>query len=105
LDEHELLILDEPTDPDLPEQSSVLDLIAAAVDVAAAAEGSLLVQDALSLLTPLQRAVIETTVLEEETEGEAAVKLGISQQAVHKVKERALRRLRNYFALDKPTGK
>lgn len=69
MDERELLILDEPADPDLPEQSSVLDLIAAAVDVAAAAEGSLLAQDALSLLTPLQRAVIVATVLEQMSYG------------------------------------
>jgi RNA polymerase sigma factor (sigma-70 family) len=105
LDERELLILDEPADPDLPEQSSVLDLIAAAVDVAAATEGSLLVQDALSLLTTTQQSVIAATVLEGATEGEAAMRLGISQQAVHRVKERALRKLRKYFVLDKPIGK
>ena len=70
LDEHELLILDEPVDPDFSEKSSLLNTIAAAVDVAAEAEGSVLVQDALSLLTPLQQVVITATVLEGSTEAE-----------------------------------
>lgn len=95
-----MLILDEPEDPDLSEQPSLLDTIAAAVDVAAAAEDSLLVQDALSLLTPLQRSAIAATVLEGATEKETAAMLGISQQAVNRVKERALNRLRKYFVLD-----
>jgi RNA polymerase sigma-B factor len=106
LDERELLILDEPmVDQDLPEKLSMLDTIAAAVDVADEVEGSMLVRDVLSLLTPLQRAVITATVLEGATEGETARRLGISQHAVHKMKERALRRLRKYFVLDEPTGK
>ena len=99
LDEHELLILDEPVDPDFSEKSSLLNTIAAAVDVAAEAEGSVLVQDALSLLTPLQQVVITATVLEGSTEAETAIRLGISQQAVQ---ERALYRLRQYFVLDEP---
>jgi RNA polymerase sigma-B factor len=106
LDERELLILDEPmVDQDLSEKLSMLDTIAAAVDVAAEAEGSVLVQDALSLLTQLRRAVITATVLEGATEGEGAARLGMSQQAIHRVKERALSRLRKYFVLDKPVGK
>ncbi|OAT79486.1 hypothetical protein A6M21_15760 [Desulfotomaculum copahuensis] len=36
---------------------------------------------------------------------EKRFQLGMSQQAVHKVKERALNRLRKRFVLDEPTGK
>ncbi|OAT85109.1 RNA polymerase subunit sigma-24 [Desulfotomaculum copahuensis] len=102
--EHECLILDASADVSDGEMAMV-DTIAAAVDVAGEAEGVVLVQDALSSLTPLQREVITATVLEGVTEKEAAVRLGISQQAVHKVKERALSRLKKRFVLDEPTGK
>ena len=85
-----MLILDEPmVDQDLSEKLSMLDTIAAAVDVSDEVEGSVLVRDVLSLLTQQQRAVITATILEGATEGETAMKLGISQQAVNKVKERA----------------
>ncbi|OAT86067.1 sigma factor-like helix-turn-helix DNA-binding protein, partial [Desulfotomaculum copahuensis] len=102
--EHERLILDAPANVSDGEMAMV-DTIAAAVDVAGEAEGSVLVQDALSSLTPLQRGVITATVLAGATEKEAAVRLGISQQAVYKVKECALKRLRKRFVLDEPTGK
>jgi len=106
LDERELLILDEPmVDQDLSEKLSMLDTIAAAVDVSDEVEGSVLVRDVLSLLTQQQRAVITATILEGTTEGETAMKLGISQQAVNKVKERALGRLRKRLILDEPAGK
>lgn len=95
-----MLILDEPVDLDLSVDVSMLDTIAATVDVSGEAEGSVLIQDALSLLTQLQRDVITATILEGATEGETARMLGISQQSVHKVKERALNRLRKYFVLD-----
>ncbi|OAT86331.1 RNA polymerase subunit sigma-24 [Desulfotomaculum copahuensis] len=102
--EHERLILDAPADvPD--EEVVMVDTIAAAVDVSGEVEGSVFIQGALSSLTPLQWGVITATVLEGATEKEAAVRLGIPQQAVHKVKERALKMLRKRFVLDEPTGK
>ena len=104
LKEHEFLILDGPADVS-DGKVAMVDTIAAAVDVSGEAEGSVFVQDALSLLTPLQREVITATVLAGDTEKEAAVRLGISQQAVHRVKKRALSRLREYFVLDEPPGK
>lgn len=104
LKEHELLILDGPTDVS-DDEVAMVDTIAAAVDVSGEAAGSVLIQDALSLLTSLQREVIAATILEGATEEETAMRLGISQPAVHKVKNRTLNRLRKYFVLDKPTGK
>ncbi|OAT82407.1 sigma factor-like helix-turn-helix DNA-binding protein, partial [Desulfotomaculum copahuensis] len=102
--EHERLILDAPADVSDGEVVMV-DTIAAAVDVAGEAEGAVFIQDALSSLTLLQREIITATVLEGVTEKETAVRLGISQQAVHKVKERALKRLRKHIVLDEPTGR
>ena len=98
------MILNGPVDQDLSGEIALLDTIAAAVDVSGEAEASVLIQDALLLLTSLQREVITATILEGATEGETAVRLGISQQAAHKVKERALSRLRKYFVLDESLG-
>lgn len=97
------MILDGPVD--VSEEVAMVDTIAAEVDVSSKAEESVLVQDALSSLTSLQKEVIVATVLEGATEKRTAMRLGMSQQAIHKVKERALNRLRKYFILDEPTDK
>lgn len=52
-------------------------------------------------LTP----TVTATVLEGRTEQEVAKELGVSQSAVHRMKERALNRLRKYFVLDESTAK
>jgi len=106
LNEHELLLLNGPasqsTDPD---KLTMIDVIPAAVDVPGEAEGMIFVQEALLLLTPQEQRVVRATILDGFTEREAAKKLGISQPVVHRAKERALKKLRKYFALDKSAGK
>lgn len=57
------------------------------------------------MLTPQQQKVITATVLEECTEQDVAEELRMSQPAVHKMKKRALKRLRKHFVLDRPTAK
>lgn len=106
LREHELLILNEPISQDAEDEvTEMLDTIAATNDVLWEVENSVFLQEALSLLTPQQQKVIRVTVLEGRPESEAAIRLGMSQPAVHQMKERALNKLRKRFVLDKPTGR
>ncbi len=83
----------------------MLNAIAAANNVFLEVENAVFLQEALSLLTPRQQKVIAATVLEGRTENEAAQRLGMSQPAVHQMKERALNRLKKHFVLDKSTDK
>lgn len=101
LKKHELLILDEFNQNTGDESARIIDTIAANSNTAAEAENSLFLQEALSLLTPEQKKVILATVLEGVTEQKAAKELGMSQQAVNRIKKRALNRLRKHFIMDK----
>jgi RNA polymerase sigma factor (sigma-70 family) len=76
----------------------MLDAIPAAVDVPGEAEGMVFVQEALLLLTPQEQRVVQATILDGSTEREAAKELGISQPVVHRAKDRALNKLRQYFS-------
>lgn len=106
LHEHELLILNDPVSQDAEDDvTEMLDTIAAANNVFLEVENAVFLQEALSLLTPRQQKVIAATVLEGRTENEAAQRLGMSQPAVHQMKERALNRLKKHFVLDKSTDK
>jgi len=98
--EHELLILNTQVNPDVENNASEkLDFIAAKNDTSSE------VEDALSLLTPQQQKVITAIVLEGRTEQEVAEQLRIAQPVTHRLKKRALQRLRKYFIPDKPTNK
>ncbi|MEW6698602.1 MAG: sigma-70 family RNA polymerase sigma factor [Bacillota bacterium] len=106
LQEHELLILNDLLSQDAEDEATeMLDTIAATDDILAEVEDSVFLEEALALLTPQQQKVITATVLEGYKEQEVAEKLGMSQPAVHQMKERALKRLRKHFVLDEPTAK
>ncbi|WP_051618280.1 sigma-70 family RNA polymerase sigma factor [Desulfofundulus thermocisternus] len=106
LRERELLILNDLFSQDAEdEETERLDTVAAICDTLTAVEDSLFLQEALSLLTPQQQKVIKATILEGHTEQEVAAELGMSQPAVHQMKERALKKLRKHFVLDEPTAK
>ncbi|TDA65766.1 MAG: sigma-70 family RNA polymerase sigma factor [Clostridia bacterium] len=106
LREHELLILNDLLSQDGEDEvTEMLETIAATDDTLTEVEDMVFLQEALTLLTPQQQKVITATVLEERTEQEVAEELGMSQPAVHQMKERALNRLREYFVLDEPTAK
>ncbi len=87
------------------EEREMVDTIASPSDTLAEVEDALFLEEALSLLTPQQQKVIIATILNGATEQEVAKELGISQPAVHRMKVRALNRLKKYFVLDEPTAK
>ncbi|MHB1125723.1 MAG: RNA polymerase sigma factor [Bacillota bacterium] len=101
LQEHELLILNEQ----LREQAEgeliaeKVDTLAAMTDTLAEVVEKLSLQEALSLLTSTQQIVIKATVLEGATEQEVANEMGVSKQAVNRLKIRGLKRLRNYYVI------
>jgi len=106
LQEHELLILNDLFSQDAEdEMTEMLDTVAAKNDTLTEVEDAIFLQEALSLLTPQQQKIIAATILQERTEQEVAEELGMSQPAVHQMKERALNRLRKHFVLDEPTAK
>ena len=106
LREHELLILNDPISQDAEDESTeMIDTIASSNDVFSEVEDSVFLQEALSLLTPQQQKIITATALEELPENEAAIRFGMSQPAVHQMKERALKKLRRHFIEDKPKVK
>ena len=106
LREHELLILNDPISQDAEDEATeMIDTIASSNDVFSEVEDSVFLQEALSLLTPQQQKIITATALEELPENEAAIRFGMSQPAVHQMKERALKKLRRHFIEDKPKVK
>ncbi|TEB15568.1 RNA polymerase sigma-B factor [Pelotomaculum sp. FP] len=101
LREHELLILNDPISQDAEDEvTEMIDTIASSNDVFLEVEDSVFLREALSLLTPQQQKIITATALEERPENEAAIRFGMSQPAVHQMKERALKKLRRHFIED-----
>ncbi|TEB07697.1 RNA polymerase sigma factor SigB [Pelotomaculum schinkii] len=84
---------------------TMLDAIPALVDVPGEAADMVFSQEALLLLTPQEQRVVQATILDGFTERDAAKELGVSQPVVHRMKERALKKLRKRFVLDKSIGK
>lgn len=96
--EHELFILNEQVSRNADDEKvEVIDTLSSPQNSFDEAESSIFLQETLSLLTLQQKKVITATVLEGKTEYEAAKRLGMSQPAVHQMKERALNRLRNHL--------
>lgn len=104
LREHELLILNQRLRDDAAGEvvAEMIDTVAANANTLAEVEQNLFVEEMLSLLTPPQKKVIQATILDEVTEQELANEMGVSKQAVSRMRERALNRLRKYLVLDKP---
>ena len=95
LKERELLILDGPVKWNVENGGiAMVDTVAAVVDTFTEAEESIYIHDMLSTLTSQQQKVIMATIIKGATEKEVALELGMSQPAVHQMKERALNRLR-----------
>jgi RNA polymerase sigma-B factor len=85
------LILNSPVNDD--NEEDIIDRMEDEnIDVAGTVSSNLFVEELLSSLTEKQRAVIEYQVLQGYTETETAIKLGISQQAVNRLKSRALQK-------------
>ncbi|GEO25516.1 hypothetical protein AAC03nite_13010 [Alicyclobacillus acidoterrestris] len=77
----------------------MLNCIATTSDTAAEAIGNTFVNDILSLLSRKQRIVVFETVIEDVPERVVADELGLSQQAVHRLKIRALKRLQLHLQI------
>lgn len=106
LRDHELLILNELVSKEADEEGTeMLDTIPAPTNVCAEVENTLLLQQIFSLLTPQQQKVITMTILEGIPEQKVADEMGVTRQAVNRIKLRALKRLKKYFVLDEPTVK
>ncbi|MGH2330623.1 sigma-70 family RNA polymerase sigma factor [Thermoanaerobacter mathranii] len=106
IQKHELLILNARLKgDDEDEETEMIDNIADTRDTFMEVENLIFLQEILSLLTPKQQKVIKATILDGYTEKEVSADLGISQSAVHHIKERALKRLKKHFATDKPIPK
>jgi RNA polymerase sigma factor (sigma-70 family) len=60
-------------------------------------DDSILLTELLDKLTPLQRKVIEDSILKDKLYKEISEELGISRQAVNKLKNRALKNLKEYL--------
>ncbi len=97
LDSRELLILNADSIRD-EQGAQMMDQLAATNDTASEAEANMRIEELLHLLTEKQRIVICCVVFDGIPEHIVAAALRMSQQAVHRLKERALKRLREYMA-------
>lgn len=101
-----MLILNDTIGQDLGDEvTEMLDTITSKSNTLIEVEDAVFVQEALSLLTPQQQKVFTATVLEGRTEQEVAEQLERSQPVVHRLKQRALKRLKKNFVLDEPIVK
>lgn len=102
--EHELLVLNEQLKKDAESRDvgEMMDTLISNSDTPDEAAERIFLREAFSLLTPHQKKVIVGTILEEATEQKISQEMGITHQAVHKLKERGLNRLRKRFVPDKP---
>lgn len=107
LREKELLILNEPVRKRVEDTliGEKMETLVANSDTLAEAEERIFLMEALSILTPLQKKVIIGTILAGSPEREIAQKIGITHQAVNKLKKRGLNRLRKSFIQMSHTGK
>jgi RNA polymerase sigma-B factor len=101
IENHELLVLNRDLSEDAEEGiTELIQMISSDADTLAEVEQNIVIQDALSLLTPQQQVIISATVLEDRTAQEVADNLGITKQAVSQMKRRALKRLRKWLMQD-----
>lgn len=92
---HELLILDAPSTPN---GENMLSELVASENTEFMAEDELFLEGVLMVLTRKQRIVILETVIQEIPEKIVASEFRTTQQAVHRLKTRALKKLRAYLS-------
>jgi RNA polymerase sigma factor (sigma-70 family) len=97
LKQHEVLILNKPIDDSEGESIEMIDTIADSSNTVSKIEEKIDIEQVLSHLTFKQQKVIKMIFLQEKTEKEVAEKLRISQPAVHRIKNRALRTMKGYM--------
>jgi RNA polymerase sigma-B factor len=93
---NEMLILNKPLDNSECESIEMIDTIAGSSNITKIEE-KIDIDQILSHLTLKQQKVIKMIFFLELTEKEVAEKLGISQPAVHKIKNRALKKIKEHM--------
>ncbi|CCQ92480.1 DNA-directed RNA polymerase specialized sigma subunit, sigma24 homolog [[Clostridium] ultunense Esp] len=100
LQQYERLILNDNLQKNYENDTAEsVDIFAVNYHSRAEVEENVFLQEALSLLTAMQKTVIIATILEGYSEQEVAKQLGISQPVVHRMKRRALKRLRKHYTM------
>lgn len=94
LRQNEVLILNKPVDDSEDSSIEMGDIIADCDNMLSHMEEKIDIEKALWDLTLKQRQVTKMIFYLEMTEKETASKLGISQPAVHSIKNRALKKIR-----------
>lgn len=97
LKQHEMLILNKPICDQESDFIEMIDTIADGSNMVSKMEENIEIEQVLSHLTSKQQQVIKMIFLQEMTEKETAEKLCISQPAVHNIKNRALKRMKEYM--------
>ncbi len=98
---HELLTLNTRiSQNNKDEYTEKIDTLASTENIDSEVESCLFFNEVLSLLTPKQTRVIKLIILDGYTEKEVAKGLKISQPAVHKIKKRALKKLKEYLTIN-----
>lgn len=99
IQDHEFLILNQPISQNIigDTELEMVNAIADMVDLFSEVEDKLLFQDAINTLTLEQRKVIVAIFFQGEKESSIAARFGMSQPAVHQLKNRAINRLRTYL--------
>lgn len=98
LKENELLLLNQRIGEDTKnELTEKIDMLVSTDDISQQVEQSFFIEEALSLLTSQQQRVVTETVLKDRKEQDVAKEMGISQPAIHHIKNRALEKLRKHY--------
>lgn len=105
LQQNEQLILNASLQKDSESEiEELVEILAAKYHSLSEIENKLFLQEALSLLTEMQKIVIIETILEGYSEQEVAKQLGISQPVVHRMKKRGLKRLRKHYTFEETSS-
>ena len=94
LKQHEVLILNKSVDDMEGNSVEMIDIVADCDNVVAKIEDRINIEQMLSHLTLKQQQLIKMIFFQELTEKRAAERLGISQPAANKIKNRALKKIK-----------
>jgi len=97
LKRHEMLILNKSVNDTEGNSVEMIDIVADCNNMVSKIEDKINIEQVLSHLTFKHQQVIRMIFFQELTEKGAAEKLGISQPAANKIKNRALKKMKKYM--------
>ena len=97
LKRREMLILNKAIYDMEGNSVEMIDIVADCYNMESKIEDKINIEQVLSKLTSKQQQVIKMIFFQELTEKGAAEKLGVSQPAAHKIKNRALKKMKTYM--------